>query len=45
MPGSLDGAWKAVKPWVMKDVGGFKIALIGLVTPALVRAIPNKKVA
>ncbi len=34
-PGSLEGAWKAVKPWVMKEVGGFRIALIGLVTPGL----------
>ncbi len=35
IPGSFEGAWKAVKPWVMKEVGGFKIALIGLVTPGL----------
>jgi 2',3'-cyclic-nucleotide 2'-phosphodiesterase (5'-nucleotidase family) len=35
MPGSLGGAWKAVKPWIMKEVGGFRIALIGLVTPGL----------
>lgn len=34
-PGSLEGAWKAVKPWVMKEVGGFRVALIGLVTPGL----------
>jgi 2',3'-cyclic-nucleotide 2'-phosphodiesterase (5'-nucleotidase family) len=34
-PGSLDGAWQAVKPWTMKEVGGFKIALIGLITPGL----------
>ena len=34
-PGSLEGAWNAVKSWVVKDVGGFKIALIGLVTPGL----------
>jgi 2',3'-cyclic-nucleotide 2'-phosphodiesterase (5'-nucleotidase family) len=34
-PGSLEGAWKNVKPWIMKDVGGFKIALIGLITPGL----------
>lgn len=33
--GSLDGSWKGVKPWVMKEVGGFRIALIGLVTPGL----------
>ena len=34
-PGSLDGAWKGVLPWMMKEVGGFRIALIGLVTPGL----------
>lgn len=34
-PGSFDGAWKGVKPWTMKEVGGFKIALVGLVTPGL----------
>lgn len=34
-PGSLDGAWKNVLPWTMKEIGGFKIALVGLVTPGL----------
>ncbi len=34
-PGSLNGAWKDVLPWMMKEVGGFRIALIGLVTPGL----------
>ena len=34
-PGSFDGAWQGVKPWTMKEVGGFRIALIGLVTPGL----------
>ena len=34
-PGSFEGAWQSVKPWVMKEVGGFRIALIGLVTPGL----------
>lgn len=33
--GALDGSWEGVKPWVMKEVGGFRIALIGLVTPGL----------
>lgn len=33
--GSLDGAWRNVMPWTMKEVGGFKIALIGLITPGL----------
>ena len=34
-PGTLEGAWKPVVPWIMKEVGGFRIALIGLVTPGL----------
>lgn len=34
-PGALEGAWKKVLPWTMKEVGGFKIALVGLVTPGL----------
>jgi len=35
LPGGLDGAWEKVVPWTMKQVGNFKIALIGLVTPGL----------
>ena len=34
-PGGFDGAWGKVLPWTMKEVGGFRIALIGLVTPGL----------
>ena len=34
-PGGFDGAWKRVLPWTMKDVGGFRIAVIGLITPGL----------
>ena len=34
-PGTLDGVWKKLLPWTMKEVGGFRIALIGLVTPGL----------
>lgn len=33
--GEFEGAWKKVVPWTMKEVGGFRIALIGLVTPGL----------
>jgi 5'-nucleotidase / UDP-sugar diphosphatase len=33
--GSVDGPWKAVLPWTMKEVGGFKVALVGLITPGL----------
>ena len=35
VPGTLEGAWKNVRPWTMKEIGGFRIALIGLVTPGL----------
>jgi 2',3'-cyclic-nucleotide 2'-phosphodiesterase (5'-nucleotidase family) len=34
-PRSVGGVWEKVVPWVIKEVGGFKIALIGLVTPGL----------
>ncbi|MEX1048140.1 MAG: bifunctional UDP-sugar hydrolase/5'-nucleotidase [Akkermansiaceae bacterium] len=34
-PGALTGAWENVLPWTMKETGGFKIAVIGLVTPGL----------
>ncbi len=33
--GSFTGAWEKVRPWAMHDVAGFKIAIIGLVTPGL----------
>jgi 2',3'-cyclic-nucleotide 2'-phosphodiesterase (5'-nucleotidase family) len=39
-PGALDGVWKSVLPWVMKESGGFRIALIGLVTPGLPYWLP-----
>lgn len=29
------GGWESVKPWAMKTVAGFRIALIGIVTPGL----------
>jgi 2',3'-cyclic-nucleotide 2'-phosphodiesterase (5'-nucleotidase family) len=34
-PGAFAGAWGTVKPWVVKEVGGFKVGLIGLITPGL----------
>ena len=34
-PGAFDGAWKNVLPWTLRETGGFRIALIGLVTPGL----------
>jgi len=33
--GGFDGAWAKVKPWTIREVGGFKIAIVGLVTPGL----------
>ncbi|MFM7520037.1 MAG: bifunctional metallophosphatase/5'-nucleotidase [Planctomycetota bacterium] len=33
--GALDGAWEKVRPWVVREVGGFRIGLIGLITPGL----------
>jgi 5'-nucleotidase/UDP-sugar diphosphatase len=33
--GRFDGVWGKVRPWAMHDVGGFRIALIGLITPGL----------
>lgn len=39
-PGAFDGAWKRVLPWTMKDVGGFRIAVIGLITPGLPYWLP-----
>jgi 5'-nucleotidase/UDP-sugar diphosphatase len=34
-PGNFNGAWKNVKPWTIREVGGFKIGLVGLITPGL----------
>ncbi len=33
--GSFDGVWNKVRPWTMHELGGFKIAIIGLITPGL----------
>ena len=34
-PGGFAGVWEKVRPWTIREVGGFRIALIGLVTPGL----------
>jgi 2',3'-cyclic-nucleotide 2'-phosphodiesterase (5'-nucleotidase family) len=34
-PGDFDGAWSKVRPWTIREVGGFRIGLVGLVTPGL----------
>ena len=33
--GGFDGAWGKVKPWTVREVGGFRIGLVGLITPGL----------
>ena len=33
--GDLDGAWGRVRPWTVREVGGFRIGLVGLITPGL----------
>jgi len=33
--GGFDGAWGKVRPWMVKEVGGFRIGLVGLITPGL----------
>ncbi len=35
LAGSFEGNWAKVRPWMMKEVAGFKVALIGLITPGL----------
>ena len=35
VPGKFAGAWQAVKPWTVREVGGFRIGLVGLITPGL----------
>jgi len=45
VPGSLSGAWKRVLPWTIKEVGGFRIALVGLITPGLPYWLPPELLA
>jgi 2',3'-cyclic-nucleotide 2'-phosphodiesterase (5'-nucleotidase family) len=33
--GAFTGAWEKVKPWAIREVGGFRIGLVGLITPGL----------
>jgi len=33
--GSADGEWRKVVPWIIRETGGFRIAIIGVVTPGL----------
>jgi 5'-nucleotidase/UDP-sugar diphosphatase len=34
-PGGFGGVWERVRPWTIREVGGFRIGLIGLITPGL----------
>lgn len=36
----LDGAWGRVRPWTVREVGGFRIGLVGLITPGLPYWLP-----
>jgi 2',3'-cyclic-nucleotide 2'-phosphodiesterase/3'-nucleotidase len=33
--GEIGGAWKKVKPWAIRETGGFRIGLVGLTTPGM----------
>lgn len=34
-PGAFAGAWSKVQPWTIREVGGFRVGLVGLITPGL----------
>lgn len=38
--GQLNGCWEKVRPWQLHEVGGFKVALVGLTTPGLTSWLP-----
>jgi 5'-nucleotidase / UDP-sugar diphosphatase len=38
--GGFEGAWQNVRPWTIREVGGFRIALVGLITPGLESWLP-----
>ncbi|QJE97496.1 bifunctional metallophosphatase/5'-nucleotidase [Luteolibacter luteus] len=33
--GDAAGVWQKVKPWAIREVGGFRIGLVGVITPGL----------
>lgn len=35
LPGEATGVWEKVRPWAVKEVGGFRIGMVGLLTPGL----------
>jgi 2',3'-cyclic-nucleotide 2'-phosphodiesterase (5'-nucleotidase family) len=40
-PGGFVGAWRKVLPWTIREAGGFRIGLIGLITPGLPYWLPS----
>ena len=38
--GALDGDWGKLRPWTIREVGGFRIGLVGLITPGLPYWLP-----
>ncbi|MGB8854808.1 MAG: bifunctional UDP-sugar hydrolase/5'-nucleotidase [Pirellulales bacterium] len=38
--GQFDGDWANVRPWTIREVGGFRIGLVGLITPGLPYWLP-----
>lgn len=32
---NVGGVWEKVRPWMIREVGGFRIGLVGLITPGL----------
>ena len=38
--GAFGGVWEKVKPWTIREVGGLRIALVGLITPGLPYWLP-----
>jgi len=34
-PGAFEGVWGKVRPWIVREVGGFRVGLVGLITPGL----------
>ncbi len=39
-PGALPGAWGNVTPWMVREVGGFRVGMFGLTTPGLTSWLP-----
>lgn len=39
--GQFDGEWANVRPWTIREVGGFRIGLVGLITPGLPYWLPS----